>query len=75
MTTEVTETLDKIQQYIQETGMGNSVKRYDITLFDLFSLRRMEDGGTALAMAFDYGRAKGYRAAKAEIKRKQQRRK
>lgn len=75
MTTEVTKTLEKMQQYIQQTGMDCTIKRYSMQLNELFAMLRMDDTGMALTVAYDYGRAKGYRAAKAEMKRKQQRRK
>lgn len=37
---------------------------------DMFGLARMAEGDTigAICLAFDYGRAKGYRAAKAEAR-------
>ncbi len=74
MTTEVAEILAKIQQYIQQTGMECTIKRYGMRLNELFAMLRMDDTGMALTIAYDYGRAKGYRAARAEMKRKQQRR-
>lgn len=74
MTTEVTKTLDKIQQYIQRTP-GSQNQNYDLNVIEWFSMHQMTSDWDSIATAFSYGRAKGYRAAKAEMKKKQQRRK
>ena len=74
MTTEVAETLEKIQQYIQRTPGSNNHK-YALNLMEWFSMRQIDSDWSSIVTAFNYGRAKGYRAAKAEMKRQQQRRK
>ncbi|MCI8652607.1 MAG: hypothetical protein HFF11_02780 [Angelakisella sp.] len=73
MTTEVAEILEKIQQYIQQTP-GSNNRNYSLNLTEWFSIREMDSDWESIVTAFDYGRAKGYRAARAEMKRKQQRR-
>lgn len=42
-----------------------------MNLEELFALRGMDDFGSAICLAFDYGRAKGERSARAAQRKKQ----
>ena len=59
--------IDKIKRYIEltkiEPGKG------DARTYELMELCSEIGGFGAVLMAFRYGRAKGYRAAKAEVRR------
>ncbi|MDE6281646.1 MAG: hypothetical protein K2M15_07645 [Oscillospiraceae bacterium] len=61
--------IEKIQRYIDRTG-GKFPRGtpYQMTVVELLELKHMtaDDVSGAICMAFDYGRAKGYRTAKAE---------
>lgn len=59
--------LQKIQSYISQTTIKNS-KRYGMNMSELLAMRETagDDLSSALCLAFDYGMAKGYRAAKKE---------
>ena len=64
--------IEKIQRYID--GVASKFPtgtQYQMKFNELFWLSDVskEDVSGALCMAFDYGRAKGYRAAKAEARR------
>ena len=59
----------RMNRYIQKTK-GAEKTVYDMTLKEMGSLRDMTKRGKdwdAVELAFLYGRAKGYRAAKAEV--------
>lgn len=58
---------EKIQRYIARTEI-NEPGRYELDLLDAKAIRNMGDMLDAVYTAFLYGRAKGYRAAKAERK-------
>lgn len=64
--------IEKMKKYIERTKMETAEPiRYAMDMSEAFELARMtREGDTfsieALSLAFDYGRAKGYRAAKAE---------
>lgn len=61
--------IEKINRYIARTNMKLAITSpYHMNLKELFGLSDIagEDAGRAICMAFEYGRAKGYRAAKAE---------
>ena len=60
--------MEEIKQYVDKTGPIPNQKRFDMRLNELFALRAVsdEDWTEAFILAFVYGRAKGYRAAKAE---------
>lgn len=65
------DTIEKIKRYIERTGVKYSLASpYNMTFGEMRELRRMEDMGVALGLAFDYGRAKGERSARAEQKRR-----
>ena len=58
--------IERISAYIQKTKMGN-LDRYEMDMDELLFLKRECNRGDsidALILAFDYGRAKGYRAAR-----------
>ena len=58
--------IEKIQKYIDLTGVKYaSSSPYQMNLAELFALRRMDDIGEAICLAFEYGRAKGERSARA----------
>ena len=59
---------DKIARYIKRTKFSDNVNmnRYGMGIRDFFELARMDKRSDAVLYAFNYGVAKGYRAAKAE---------
>lgn len=61
--------LEQINRYIERTKMSNK-KRYQMSLAETFAMAlAAEDApGRMVILAFRYGRAKGYRAAKAEVR-------
>ena len=62
--------IEKINQYIskRESGEVPIGTRYQMCLGELMALAHM-NRVDAVCLAFDYGRAKGYRAAKADLRR------
>ena len=60
--------IEKMKRYIELTNVTIS-DRYEIGLLEVGELKRAEDSVDAIYLAFLYGRAKGYRAAKAEGRR------
>lgn len=61
--------IEKMKRYIERTKVKFSIASpYNMYFSDMLALRHSDDIGWALSLAFDYGRAKGYRAAKAEVK-------
>lgn len=61
--------IEKIQRYIARTGVGyKDTSPYHMSVAEAFALARASDNVRAISLAFEYGRAKGYRAAKAERK-------
>lgn len=59
--------IEKIKRYIERTGVTyKDTSPYHINIREAFSLVHMDDATSAVALAFEYGRAKGYRAAQAE---------
>lgn len=61
--------LEKIKKYIQNTNL-NIDTNYHIRVGEIMAVGQC-DLFHAIGLAFEYGRAKGYRAAKAETKAKQ----
>lgn len=62
--------LERIQRYIEQTAVKNS-GRYNIGLSEAMAIRLLAGSGKtmdAISLAFDFGRAKGYRAAKKEAR-------
>lgn len=57
--------IEKIQRYIERTDAKIS-DRYELGQLEVAALRREKDIVDGIYLAFLYGRAKGYRAAKAE---------
>lgn len=57
--------IEKMQRYISNTPEVSS--RYCVGTKELFALTKELGGFEAVALAFNYGKAKGYRAAKAEV--------
>ena len=60
-------TQEKMQKYIDNTKIRNRV-RYSMPLSEAMAMRQIgkDDVFQALTLAFEYGMAKGYRAAKKE---------
>ena len=64
--------IEKIERYVKRTKMeGHSLNVYEMNLAEAFALaiQAHEDNDLPISiinLAFTYGRAKGYRAAKAE---------
>lgn len=62
-------TEEKMDAYIQKTKMRNTT-RYELNLGEIQVMRNILLSGKmveALKLAFNYGRAKGYRMAKREV--------
>ena len=59
--------IEKMKRYIERTN-ANISDRYEIELLEVRELTRKPDKADAVYLAFLYGRAKGYRAAKAEVR-------
>ena len=59
--------IDKIEQYISSRKIYNR-NCYQMTLEELWELKELsgESAMAALCLAFNYGRAKGWQAARAE---------
>ena len=57
--------IDKIKRYIERTPKTNI--RYDAQTKELLALMNNLSDFEAIMIAFKYGQAKGYRAAKAEV--------
>lgn len=65
--------VEKIRRYIEREKVSASV-RYDMNMKECMELSKqvyagMIEQAEVIALAFDYGRAKGYRAGKAEAQR------
>lgn len=65
--------IEKIQQYIERTNMKRKTQdKYAMNMKEIFELVHKAQGSCfpsdAICLAFDYGRAKGYRAAKEEAR-------
>lgn len=60
--------IEKIKRYIAKYGAPRNL-HYDIGMKAALAIACEVGGIEAIYMAFNYGRAKGYRAAKAEVKR------
>ena len=62
--------LADIYTYIGLTKFASNIEpRYHLSADKAIAVSHMPDKIDAVSLAFCYGRAKGYRAAKAEIKR------
>lgn len=61
-----TDARERIERYIQRTKFKSNAKNYGMRTSEWLALCRMIDTAKALGLAFQYGKAKGYRAAKAE---------
>lgn len=64
--------IEKMQQYIERTRLDDG-GRYKIGMHEAFELARRAHNLDSLPieiidLAFNYGKAKGYRAAKAEVR-------
>ncbi len=64
--------IEKMQRYIARAKMPSDPKdNYCFCLGELNAIERFAkaDSFNALCLLFEYGRAKGYRAAKAEVRK------
>ena len=64
--------IEKMEKYIEKTNLTpEAINRYCMHWAEMDALynKMRQDTFGALCLAFDYGQAKGYRAAKAEVKR------
>ncbi len=61
--------IEKINRYIERTKFKDEKGNYGFHSGDIAALFSEVGGAYALMLAFDYGRAKGYGAAKAEASR------
>ena len=59
--------IEKMKRYISNTPKVSD--RYEVGTRQLIALMKGLSEFDALDLAFEYGRAKGYRAAKAEVRR------
>ena len=60
--------IEKMKRYIEITNAGD-LPRYEINMAEALELKHYPYIIDAIWLAFSYGRAKGYRAAKAEVRR------
>lgn len=61
--------IEKMNQYIERTHINHQTAiRYGMNVGEWLELLHSGDPATAIHMAFKYGQAKGYRAAKAKSK-------
>ena len=62
--------MENIRRYIRRTRQANG-KLYQMNLAEMFAmaLAAKDAQGEMICLAFDYGRAKGYRGARAENKK------
>ena len=65
--------LEKIKKYIENTNFSYQVKTYNMRVNEWEKMANIASYTPydAISLAFDYGQAKGYRMAKAEMKRKE----
>jgi len=64
--------IEKIQQYIEKTAIPKALAtRHEMCFGECLALAHSDEPCDAIALAFSYGRAKGYRAAQAEARRGQ----
>lgn len=64
--------IEKIQQYIERTAIQKALAtRHEMCFNECLALAHSGGACDAIALAFCYGRAKGYRAAQAEVRRGQ----
>ena len=69
--------IEKMQRYIAKIKKPfNGNRRYDMNIQEAFALAEKAKNNDSdfptfdtVCLAFEYGRAKGYRAAKAEVRR------
>ncbi len=59
--------IEKIQRYIKESNAPRG-RRYDASIKEVFAIASELGAVDAVALAFSYGRAKGYQAGKAEVR-------
>ena len=58
--------IEKMQRYIKRTNVKDKGDVFCMRLGEIKALLSCGSDADAIMMAFDYGKAKGYRAAKAE---------
>lgn len=62
--------IETMQRYVERTKIGNA-HSYTMNMREMLALAEFAQSVPfeMICMAFSYGRSKGYRAAKAEVKR------
>ncbi|MEY8385962.1 hypothetical protein AALC17_01555 [Oscillospiraceae bacterium 38-13] len=60
--------IEKMKRYIERTNIKDNSDAFCMRSRDVVTLLTYGGQADAIMLAFDYGRAKGYRAAKAEVK-------
>lgn len=60
--------IEKMKQYIERTKVKDDHDVYVMRAREVMTLLSCNDPADAIGLAFDYGKAKGYRAAKAEVR-------
>lgn len=62
--------IEKMKRYIDRTGLAKSkIENYFLSSNQIIALHNDLDFFKALCMAFEYGRAKGYRCVMAEVQK------
>lgn len=63
--------MDQITQYISKTNLPKNQTKYQMSLeeMDVFFQNWQRDWFQTLIRLFEYGQAKGYRMAKAEVRK------
>lgn len=67
--------IEKMKRYIERTNMNpEKASLYQMSMLEAFELVKQPNGSFNLSiemisLAFNYGKAKGYRAAKAEVRK------
>ncbi len=66
----MSEEVERIQQYIEQTHNKENLSRYyDMNLQELIEILKAVGAQDGIYLAFQYGRAKGYRACMREVKK------
>ena len=59
--------IEKIKRHIERTDIRKDMQKKYSLRYDAIIALSKQDVFEAICLAFDYGRAKGYRMAKAEV--------
>ncbi len=61
--------IEKMKRYIERTRIQGETDKYDMRSTEWIALANMNSIMDAIALAFNYGRAKGERHARKELKK------